>query len=334
LIARQKPGGSTLGRPAVTFAEYMDIMREHPVYVVLGVQGSGTNLLSRLLGRIFGFSVLHDRSMVFNAAARLGCTPQPDDVAREIQTFKTSLARSEVARKLEKGSRGHDSPFEGVFTELQASAVRNGHDFARLIYTYRAFSLGAREMAIKSDDIWEHLDAIDTVLPNRRIILLTRDFRDNLLSIGGKHFGPVEPICAAQYVKRQFQLYDAEYRRSGDRGFHVRFETLVEEPRRFVEEFSQHYGLSPAVNADAALEAFPFRPNKVAKWKLLDAQTLNWCEGLLETELRTYGYALASSAPTPPSFPVVMAARARDTIKRIPQKLRILSTRLGMNASI
>jgi hypothetical protein len=129
-------------------------------------------------------------------------------------------------------------------------------------------------------------------------------------------------------VKRQFKLYDAEYRRSGDHGFHVTFETLVEEPRRFVDDFAKHYGIAPAVDPDTTLDAFPFRPNKVAKWKQLDAQTLSWCEGLLEAELRAYGYGLATSAPTVPSLSVVLAARARDAVKRIPQKLRTSGTRL------
>lgn len=54
---------------SATFKEFFEAARERPVYVVLGVQGSGTNLLSRLLVRIFGFSVLQDRSMVFRAVS-------------------------------------------------------------------------------------------------------------------------------------------------------------------------------------------------------------------------------------------------------------------------
>ena len=71
---------------------------------------------------------------------------------------------------------------------------------------------------------------IDAVLPNRRLLLITRDFRDNLLSVAGKEFGPVEPLCAAQYVKKQIDRYAAEYRRTGNRALHVKFETLVSSP--------------------------------------------------------------------------------------------------------
>jgi len=315
-------------RTDVTFREYFESVRERPVYVVLGVQGSGTNLLGRILVRAFGFSVLQDRSMVFNAAVRLGTSPSRAAVAREIAGFRALLAPSTFDRIRGRKFLRQSEPFVGIFTELTPSAIRSGADFVRLIYAYRAYSLGMREMAIKSDDIWEHIDEIDTVLPNRRIILLTRDFRDNLLLVGGKHFGPVEPICAAQYVKRQFELYDAEYRRAGVNGFHVRFETFVEAPRRFIDDFARHFGMVPVADPDAALRTFRFRPNKIAKWKQLDAQTLAWCEGLLEEELRAYGYALTSPAAALPSRATMLAARIRDVVRRAPQKLRQIALHL------
>ena len=83
-------------------------------------------------------------------------------------------------------------------------------------------------MAIKSDDLWETIGHIDAVLPNRRIVLLTRDFRDNLLSITNKDFGPVEPLIAARYVKTRFARYDREYQRTPDaQRIHVRYEDLL-----------------------------------------------------------------------------------------------------------
>ena len=320
--------GSTLAGPVMGFREYFDIARERPVYVILGVQGSGTNLLSRILTRTFAFSVLRDRSIVFNAAARLGPKPTQADVAREIAGFRAFLSPSRLDRLRGRRFLNQSEPFRGIFTELTPAAIRNGSDFLRMIYAYRAYSLGMREMAIKSDDIWEHLDQIDAVLPNRRIILLTRDFRDNLVSVGGKHFGPVEPICAAQYVKRQFAVYEAEYKRAGHRGFHVRFETLVDSPRRFIEDVSRHFGLTPAVDPDAALATLKFRPNKIAKWKGLRTRDLAWCEAILRDELTAYGYEPACPASAPPGVAATAAANLRDTTKRIPQKLRGFAVRL------
>ena len=329
MSAMSQTKASTRHGQNLSFREYFETVRERPVYVVLGVQGSGTNLLGRILIRTFNFSLLRDRSMVFNAAVRLGTNPAAADIAREIGRFRTLVAPSKFDGVLGRKFIKQSEPFDGIFAELTPSAIRNGADFLRLIYAYRAYSLRMRDMAIKSDDIWEHINEIDTVLPNRRVILLTRDFRDNLMSIGGKHFGPIEPICAAQYVKQQFKLYDAEYRRSGVNGFHVKFETLVETPRRFIDDFARHYGLTPAVDPEAVLRTFHIRPNKIAKWKRLDAQDLAWCEGLLEGELRAYGYSPQTSAPVAPSKSVLFAAHVRDAFKRIPQKLRLIRARLG-----
>jgi hypothetical protein len=290
------------------------------------VQGSGTNLLGRILIRVFGFSVLRDRSMVFNAAARLGRSPGPDDIRRAISEFRSLVAPSLIDRKLGRKFIQRSDSFDGIFDVLQPAAVRSGAEFARLIYAYRAHALGAREMAIKSDDLWEQIDQIDAVLPNRRIILLTRDFRDNVVSVGGKHFGPVEPICAAQYVKRQVRLYDAEYRRAGADGFHVAFETLVNSPQDFVQDFARHFDLTPAVDPGVALQTIRPRANKIARWRGLSSRNLAWCEAILADELSAWGYARACPDAACPGKAEMAAARVRDAVSRVPQRLRRLAS--------
>lgn len=306
---------------ATSFREFYETFRERPVYVILGVQGSGTNLLGRILTRVFGFSVLRDRAIVFNAAARLGTTPSAGDVAREIEVFRRLISPTVIGRLTGRKVVRQNAPFDGIFDELTPAAVHSGADYSRLIYAYRAYSTGAREMAIKSDDIWEHLDQIEIAIPNRRVILLTRDFRDNLASIAGKRFGPVEPICAAQYIKRQFVRYEREFRRD-PRNYHVRFETLVESPRGFVEDIARHYGLTPVADPQEALSTIPARSNKIAKWRRLPQRDLAWCEAILRDELRAFGYPLEFPTSEPPGRATVVAAAARDSIKRIPQKLR------------
>jgi hypothetical protein len=303
------------------FREFFERTQNAPVYVILGVQGSGTNLLGRMLTRLFNFSVMRDRSAVFKAAARLGHTPSAKDVEREIARFKSLVYPSAVRRKTSKEVIRKNKPLLGIETELQPAAIRSGADFARLIYAYRAFSLGASHFAIKSDDLWESIDAIDAVLPNRRIILLTRDFRDNLLSISGKGFGPIEPLCAAEYVKDQLSHYAAEYRRAGHFGYHVKYETLLNDTQKFVDDFSHHFALAPPVDP-GAVAALKFRPGKIGKWKGLSPRQLAWCEGILQDELREFGYPLASGRPELPGRRQLFAAATRDRMKRLPQKVR------------
>jgi hypothetical protein len=298
------------------------------VYVILGVQGSGTNLLGRLLTKLFRFSVLRDRSTIFNAAVRLGSAPTAAAVEREIKAIEDVVSASTVRRKTSKGVIRKNAPFQGLSEELRRQPIASGAEFARLIYAYRAFSLGTTRMAIKSDDLWENLHAIDEVIPNRRIILLTRDFRDNLVSVGGKGFGPIEPLCAARYVKDQLAHYTAEFRRAGARGYHVTFEGLLGSTRELVDDFARHFELTPSVNLDVAVPALRFRPNKIGKWKRLPERELAWCEGILQAELLEFGYPLASAAPMLPGQQHVMAATARDTVKRFPQKIRRMVERL------
>ena len=320
---------NTLKQPhACGFDEFLERSQSEPIYVILGVQGAGTNLLGRLLTKLFNFSVMRDRSAVFNAAARLGPSPARSDIEREIRAFESLVAPSTLRRKTSKSVLRKSKPLRGVVDELRKADIRSGADFARVIYLYRAYSLGATHVGIKSDDLWESLHLIDQVIPNRRTILLTRDFRDNLVSVGGKQFGPIEPLCAAQYVKKQLVHYTAEYKRAGSDGYHLKYETMLSAPRQFVDDFAQHFQLSPTVNPDVAVPALKFRPNKIGKWKSLPPRELAWCEGILREELMEYGYPLASAQPELPGSRQILAATARDKVKRFPQKVRRMVARM------
>jgi hypothetical protein len=309
------------------FQDYLERTANEPVYIILGVQGSGTNFLGRILKRFFGFSLLRDRSMVFNAAARLGHAPPRHAVEREIRRFLARAFPSVIRRKTGR-VLGDYTSFPGIAAELRPELVHNGADFARLIYAYRAFRLGTTRMVVKSDDLWETIDAIDDVLPNRRTILITRDFRDNLVSIGDKAFGPVDPVRAAGYVKRRLGPYAAEFRRAGRQGYHVKFETLVTTPRQFLEQFSEHFKLAPTVDLEAAVQKLKIRPAKTQKWRRLSPRQLALCEGLLQRELLEFGYVPESDAPVVPGTSALVAATARDITRRVPQKIRRLVARL------
>lgn len=310
------------------FETFLEATRAEPVYVILGVQGSGTNLLGKMLKRIYGFSLLRDQAYLVQAATRLGPEPTRDAVQREIKRF-TGLAFPSTVRRRTRRTINDYAKFEGVLAELRPERIRSGADFARIIQAYRAYALGTTRMAVKSDDLWMHMGSLDAGLPNRRIILITRDFRDNLVSITGKHFGPVEPLAAARYVKARFGHYLEEYRRAGTGALHVKFETLVSDPRLFVDQFTGAFGLAPSVDVEQALEAFEIRPNRTRRWKALPAGQLAWCEGLLHDELREFGYELASPTPVAPPESAMLAARARDAIKRVPQKVRTVLWRMA-----
>jgi len=325
------PALSETSRPAgafTSFAAFLAHGKQDPVYVVLGVQGSGTNLLRSILGTAFNFSFVQDQSIVYNAALELGADPSAAMVRRQFEFIRSRLFASALTRKMRRRIKSNAS-YEGIEAHFDPSQIACGADLARFIYAYGAFTRGTTLMAIKSDDLWQRIDRIDSVLPNRRIVLLTRDFRDNLLSITKKEFGPVDPVVAARYVKTRFNRYEAEYRRTPPaHRLHVRYEELLEDPDGFVARFAQHFGTQPPDRTPPSVDRTRIRSNNMRKWKSLGPRDLACCEGILEHELQTYGYGLASAQPVAPGRAAWLLARARDTVKRVPQKLRNLVNRV------
>jgi hypothetical protein len=311
------------------FAAYFAQARLEPIYVILGVQGSGTNLLRRLLDTAFNFSVVQDQSVVFNVALALGNTPTPHAIARAYDGLLSRMLPSAIERKALRRVKTNGS-FDGVERAFDPSVIKTGEDLARFVYAYSGYSRQSRYLAIKSDDLWETIADIDAVLPNRRIILLTRDFRDNLLSITNKDFGPKDPLVAAAYVKERFRHYDAEFQRMpADRRLHVTFEELLDAPEAFVSRFWGHFGLGQPGEAPPSIETGTIRRNNKRKWAVLAPRRLEAVESVLREELVRYGYRLDTAASPAPSSGEWFAARVRDTVQRVPQKIRKYATRLA-----
>jgi len=312
-----------------SFAEFRDHVAHEPVWVVLGVQGSGTNLLSRVLERAFGFSLIEDGSVIFKAAARLGDSSTAADVRREYSVVRSRLLPSTLVRKTRRLVKANTS-FDGIDDHFDAARMSSGTDLARFVYGYGAFRLGTTRMAIKSDDMWEDIDRIDAVLPNRRIILLTRDFRDNVLSVANKDFGPIEPLIASRFVKRQFAIYEAEYRRTApEHRFHLRYEDLLESPFAVVRALNAHFRL-PFVEAwEPSLSALHIRRGNTEKWRSLPPRLLGNVEAMLNGELRRFGYGLGSRGASFPTRPAWALALASDAFWRVGQKTRHIAKRLA-----
>lgn len=311
-----------------SFPEFFTSAKRQPIHVILGVQGSGTNLLRSILVKAFNFSVVQDQSLVYNAALKVGTNPSADLVQQQFDAIRSRLSSSTLAGKIRRRIKINGS-FTGIEEHFNATSIACGADLAQFIYAYGAFLRRTMLMAIKSDDLWETIGPIDTVLPNRRIILLTRDFRDNLLSITKKDFGPVDPLVAARYVKKRFACYEAEYRRMApEHRIHVRYEDLLEAPDAFVARLAAHFGLATPGAPPPPVDTGRIRRHNVRKWARLSVRELAYCEGILREELGTYGYDLASEAVRPPGAAMWLLASGRDAVKRIPQKVRKVATRL------
>jgi hypothetical protein len=315
--------------PRPSFDAFYAAVRNQPVYVILGVQGSGTNLLRSILVRTFNFAVIQDQSLVYNAGMNLGPTPSRSSVERHFDGIRSRLFPTPLVRKTRRRIKSNAS-MTGIEEHFDPARITCGADLARFVYAYAAFSRGSTLMAIKSDDMWETISHIDSVLPNRRIILLTRDFRDNLLSIANKDFGPIDPVVAASYVKERFSYYDAEYRRTPpEHRLHVSYEELLEAPDEFVARFREHFRLGAPGEAAMTVDKSRIRRHNKRKWAAaLSTRDLAHCEAILWDELQAYGYETGTERPAPPGGTEWILARTRDALWRVPQKLRTTVGRL------
>lgn len=312
-----------------SFTAFRNRTAHQPIYVVIGVQGSGTNLLSRLLEQMFNFSLIEDGSVIFNVAARLGDTPSSSEIDRAYGTIRSRLFPSTLVRKTRRLIKSNTS-FDDIDAQFATLPIASGADLARLVYAYGAFRHGTDLMAIKSDDLWETIDRIDAVLPNRRTIFLTRDFRDNLLSVASKDFGPIDLLHAARYVKHQVSVYEREYARTpASHRFHLRYEDLLEAPATVARRMSAHFDLPMAPTVDARLRTLKIRTGNTQKWRRLSAKRLAQVEAVLCRELQTYGYPLASATCESPRPADWMMATAADVVQRIGQKGRKIARRLA-----
>lgn len=307
----------------LAFAEHRDVLRDQPTYVILGVQGSGTNLISRILSRAFGVSVVRDRSLVLGIAGRLSDQPSQSEVARAMDQVYRSLFPNSFQRRFLARQWFHQSAnYSGIEKHLNPSAVTSPAEFADFFYDYHAYVAGRRHKAIKSDDCWQHLDRMSAVLPNRRYIYLVRDPRDNALSIMNKDFGPRTVYTAAQFVKRQLRAYSREVQEYPDHAMTVHYETLLSAPHRFVEEFSEFAGLESSVSSTELPELLRIRSANHSKWKKLSPRDIGTLESQLKNELLEYGYELGTNISTPLQMRQIAGYRAKDILLRFPQRLK------------
>lgn len=304
---------------AADFQGFLRSTQTKPTYVLLGVQGAGTKLLSRILAGAFNLSMLRDQSSVVRAAKQLGPRPTDLEVGDAYQAIRASMMKSGRALQSRDVRTSRREFLAGMDQRFAETDISTAADLARFVCAYHAFRRGATEVGFKSDDLWAHASSLDHVLPNRRVILLTRDFRDHVVSVVNKRFGPVEPVAAAVWIQRRFHHYEREYQTQG--GHHVRFEDLIRNPCHTIEHLGDRLGLTPVCCISTFVDGFTFKPGRIGRWTTLRRRDLEWCETILQRNLLDYGYSPATRTCYRPSRVDAIRVRLLDTVGRIRQKL-------------
>lgn len=307
----------------MTFSEFRSQVRDQPTFVILGVQGSGTNLLSRILNRAFGVSVVRDRSLILSAAASLGTSPSRAQVADAMNQVYRCLFPNPLRRRLLARQWYHQArEYEGLREHLDPSTVHSAADLAEFFYAYHAYVANRRHKAIKSDDCWQHLDEIPRVLPERRYILLARDPRDNALSIINKDFGPRTIYTASHFVRHQLELYLRETGRFPELSLIVKYESLLESPEQFVERFATFSGISPTEQAHTLAQDLNIREANHSKWMRWSRHELAVAETVLRESLERLDYGMQTDGRLPLPLREIARYRLRDVARRVPQRLK------------
>ena len=325
MVQAQKPSGPVghiAGARSMQFLDVWPDLREEPTYVVLGVQGSGTNLLCRILHQAFGVSVTRDRSLICSAAARVARNPTRGNVARQMQRVYRSFFPGQVRRRLlSREFHHHSRNYLGVEEAIGKVETDSAASFAEFWYSYHAFSNELSRKGIKSDDIWRHVSDFDAILPNRRLVRLLRDPRDNALSITSKDWGPRNVLCAAKFVADQASIYDHEVASHPEHSLVIKYEHLLMETASFVERFAEQFDALPRDGWRDRLQKIGIRSENRQKWRSLPTATLEHLESRLGPLLSGHGYDRATPDGNRPSPMQMVAWRVDDIARRLPQKI-------------
>ncbi|MCO8122499.1 sulfotransferase [Stieleria sp. TO1_6] len=303
------------------FVDYFQDMKSEPKYVILGCQGSGTNLVSRLLQQTLEFSVVHDRSLIFNAA--VGLMRDQESLGLQYAKIRKRIFPGKLRRRfMLKRHYRQAKHFQGLPSTIDSDLVKTPEDFANYLYAYHGYTTNAMHLGLKSDDLWESVEHIDVVIPNRRYLLLVRDPRDNAISITNKDFGPRNLYAASQYVQKRMSLYQAEVdRRTDIEAITIKYEDLLNEPQRQMETIAQEWRLNLCDDYIHRVEGLGIRKHNQSKWKKLSSEDLGVCESVLGEQIEKYDYPRSEQAKVELNKIHRIYYTASDVALRIPQRV-------------
>ena len=303
------------------FVNFYEQSKHKDMFVILGSQGSGTNLLARFLGHMFDFSVIRDKSLIFNAAIKVRRDPRQSTIKRQLNQVYNELFPNPITQVMYRKHCREN--FVGIHEYFSEVDIRTAKDFAYFFYAYSTYFTGKSRFAIQSDDIWETLHHLRDVFDNLNVILLTRDFRDHVLSVMHKNFGPRNVYMSSQYVKKHHNIYYQELLKKPDQALQIHYELLLTEPQNFIEAFTNRFGIEPVIDIDHAIERLNLRLLHLKKWEReMNADELLICESILQDELKTFGYELNNDAFVQFSPSQILSYRIQDCALRVPQKAK------------
>lgn len=307
----------------LSFEEFYSRIGGDPTFLILGSQGSGTNLLRRILTSALGFSVTTDRSLIFNAAANL-CRERTVARAKceSHRVVKSLFPNALRKRLLPRRFYRQNQNWIGVEGHLRHSYTESPSEFANFFYSYHAFVTKGLHKALKSDDIWENLHLVREIIPNYRICLLIRDPRDNAISIMNKNFGPCEIYHASLFVRHRMDAYIALADSDPERAITLKYEDLLCDPIGSVKRMENFVGATITPDVERKIDELDVKRDNHQKWRKLDNDSLAASEFVFGDLLDRFNYERGSAVPWSATKVDQIRCTLKDVFRRIPQKIQ------------
>ena len=310
------------------FESFYQQIKSQPTFIVLGAQGAGTNLLSRILTRALDFSVTTDRSLIFNAAANLCRDRTKARAVKEANRIVYSLFPGPIRKRLlPKRYFNQNRNYIGIEDHLSYAFTESPSGFANFFYSYHAFVISKLQKALKSDDIWENINLLPEIIPNYKILLLIRDPRDNAISITNKNFGPCEIYNASRFVRKRMDAYIDLADQAPDRATCVKYEDLLSDPVAAVNRLEGFVGAKITPNIERQIEELNIKRDNHQKWRHLSSSDLAVSEFVFSDLLERFGYERGTTVSRAPAGLSLVGRSLQDKLLRVPQKIRVKAMR-------
>jgi hypothetical protein len=259
-----------------------------PVLLLLGCERSGTTFAQETLNRFYGVAEGNESQWVVPGWNRVRRDP-PQTPRQQEQFIKSIFADWYFADK---------ANYHQVYFDYHQFLQQDGFSFPRFVdqvFGHIAAVKNTRWALNKTCLFCEHMETVDQVFHQPRVVHLVRDGRDVALSLlEVKAWGPRTVYGAARWWARRvdgIQQYAAQHMEG--RFLEIQYEELIEDPAAVYERITRFYGIhDPAKHAELARQVAAKKGNS-GKWRSrMSPKQLELFERVAGETLQRNGYKL------------------------------------------
>jgi hypothetical protein len=232
-----------------------------PIFLT-GFARSGTTWVNRVLGGYFDLGYVNEGQFIVTFARRIGRYGDLRD-ARGRKWLLRDLRGDDFFAVLAR-----NYPVEIDWTRVEDNAT-SFPMVVKDILSQIAEQTGKRRIGSKNPAFGYHLDLVNQIFPDCRVIHVVRDGRDCALSHKRMRWGQQNVYCAAVRWRKYLTAARAAAVNMGDRYIEFRYEDLLLDPESTISRLERFITGSPdrSVTDRFMGEAGSLKTNKVGTWR-------------------------------------------------------------------